>query len=672
MPDIIVKNQAQLDAAIAAAKGGETIKLAAGTYTSLNVNGKNFTSAVTIQSLDAANQANVTTLQLVNSSNLVVKNLVASQDYKPEEDWMVANRIFMAKNVTLDNVKLSGGTGDVTKSIGTGLNVRSSSNIKVLNSSFDHFAVGMSGRDVDGMVVKGNSFHDNRRDHTNFSEMNNIVLDSNSFTNLFPVNGEHPDAIQFMTRGKEKANTNVTISNNIVMQGSGMGTQGFFLGNEAGLPYENLNITNNLIYLSGYSQGINVVDAKNVNVSSNTVISKMDSTQIWIRLEKVDGGTVSNNLTDALIVTDRSSNITSKNNAVLSENGAVVRKLFDLNATSEASLANLIVKGVGYQPPVGSAAASLVAGQTATLPKPANPNLLLDLQFGANGATDLSRWSSDEPGSTFNQSSVSGGMYKVKQGGGFELTRATSLQLFGLPAFTLNFDMKRDSATTGAGQIVGIYKSWSVSLRADGELSFSLTNAAGKTFSMATTGAKLTDTATHKIALTYDSAKGKAVIYVDGVAKGSTAVSGSTRQAEFWGLYFGSQWGTSFSGGVGDVEMREGALSASEVLALNASTTPAAQATAALQASINQSLASNVAAMVGSAGTGTGTTMPSTISALGTATLGATLGTAAGSPFGSGAVLGSTATFTTLGAGTLALKSPLLSSKTASLDLFHV
>lgn len=622
MPDVIVKNQSELDAALKAARGGEVIKLAAGSYTTLGINLRNFTSAVTIQSLDVNNKALVQSMSITSSSNIVVKDLDIKQNFQPEQDWMLANRVVNSKNVTLDGVAISGGTGDPALSRGIGLVVRDSSVVSIKNSSIDHFAVGLDGRNTDAMTIQNNDFHHNRRDHTNFSEMSNLLIDNNLFTDLYPVNGEHPDNIQFLTSGRAKGSSNITITNNVIMQGNGGSSQGIFMNDENGnLPYTNINIKNNLVYTNGMYHGINVVNGRNVNIDSNTIVSKMDGTSLWIRLDKTADATITNNVTDAIILDATSTNIRQSNNAVLTSDAVTLRKLYDLNAVSTAALSNLIVSGVGFQPPVGSAAASLVAKELVTLAKPASPNLLLNMQFTGSGIVDQSRWSSDETKSAVNLAAIDGGFFQVKTGTGFELLREYSRQLYSLPAFTISFDMKRDSVTAPAGQIMGINQSWGISLRANGELAFTMTNAAGKNFSLVTTGANITDTATHKIALTYDSAKGNAILYVDGVARGSLAMSGSTRASEFWGLYVGSPFSSAFSGGIGGIQIREGALSASEILVLGGGANATLPTSEAVKYSLTKGAASSAALLLMSGGTST----TKAVTAVGTSTLASTL-----------------------------------------------
>jgi len=618
MPVITVTNQAQLDAAIKIAKGGDTILLAPGSYTGITANYFNPTSNVTFQSLDAKNPAVLQTLSLHTSSNVTFKNLNFVQDYRPAQDWETANRVMNSTNIVMDGVRFSGGTGDASKSLGIGLTVRGSSNVKLLNSSIDHFSVGLNGLAVDNMVIQNSEFHDNRRDHTNFSEMSNLLIDGNNFTALYPINGEHPDAIQFMTSGRTKGNTNITISNNVIMQGDGQPSQGILLGEEVGnLGYQNVDIKNNLLYVSGMYNGILVVNGKNVNVDSNSVISNADGTSFWIRLQNVSG-TVTNNIADDIIL-DSSNSVTQSGNVVLSRDSAALRKIADINMGSKARVAGLLVDGVGYKPPVGSAAAALVAQQQLLLPKSTGGRLLLDLNFTPTGMIDYSTWSTDETSKPINLASISNGMYKISTGAGLDLARANSRQLFGLSAFTLNFNMKRDGVTAPAGQIIGVFQSWNVSLRADGELSFSMTNTAGKTFTLTTSGAKILDTNNHKIALTYDSVKGTASLYVDGSVKGTAAMSGTMLPPGSQAVYLGSPFGAAFSGYLGDIEMRDAALSAAEIVALNTSTVPDTTAAAnMLKTMVAKGVADSAVTLAASTNAwGGALTAPSTLSLAG-------------------------------------------------------
>ncbi|WP_100207565.1 LamG-like jellyroll fold domain-containing protein [Sphingomonas elodea] len=609
MPAITVKNQAELDAAIKTAKGGDTILLAPGTYSSVTMTNIKPATVLTIQSLDTKNPAVVQSLWISSSNNITFKDLDVKRDYRPANDWETASRILNSNNITVDNVRFSGGSGDPALSTGVGLSIRSGTNIKFLNSSVDHFGLGLSVQDINKMTVQGSTFRDNRRDHTNFSEMTQVLIDRNNFVGLYPQDGEHPDAIQFMTAGRAKANTGITISNNVIMQGDGLGTQGVFLGEETGnLPYKDVTINNNLIYLSGLYHGINVVNGSNVNITNNSTLSVADERSTWIRVENVTSGSIVNNVADEIIAAN-SAGVTLSKNVSLVKDSVALRKIPDLHLGAAARVAGLVLPGVGYNPGTSS------SGTASTLQP---PKLLLDLNFASTGAIDSSIWSSDETVSPLAAGAVSDGMVRVQTGSGVELGRDTSRQLFSLSAFTLNFNLKRDAPNAAVGQIMGVFKSWAINLGANGELTFTMTNAAGKTSTLTTKGAKITDANLHRIALTYDSARGTAAIYVDGVVRGTAAMSGSTRAQEFWGVYLGGQFTNAFSGSLGDIEVRDAALSAAQIVALNANSSVTAtgvQAADAVRATVVNGAASTAAALM------SGTTVDGATTSLPTLTL---------------------------------------------------
>lgn len=671
MSDIVVTNQAQLDAALKAAKGGETIKLAAGTYTSIALNGVNYASNVTITSLDANNPAVVQKVGILNSSNITFQNLTLARNLSPTDaDYTQLHSVVGSSNITFDDVTISGGSGDASKSVGWGLFLRNSSNITVENSSVDHVAMAINVINVDGLTIQNNNFHDNRRDGLNLAQVDNVLIDGNMFSDMHPVNGEHPDAIQFMTSGTTESSTNITISNNVVMQGNGDPIQGIFMNDEIGtLPYQNVNITNNLIYVNGLNNGISITDAQNVNISSNTVVSRTDDTvAAWVSLAKITNATVANNVGDKFITDSASTNIVTTNNSWLATDSVMLRKFENLNAAGAERLAGMIMNGIGFQPAPGSAAAALIATQAAQ--KPSVPqSMLLDLEFNASGLVENSRFNSSTTTKALNTANLSNGMYHVQTGQGFEVARGNAVQLYSLPALTLSFNLQRDSATAPAGQILGIFQSWSVSLTSAGELNFTMKNSAGTTYSVVTSGAKLIDTKSHSIALTYDSKTGSAVIYVDGVAKGSGAMTGTTQAISSWGLYVGNAYGTSFSGKIGSIEVQDQALTAAQVKSLGSAASVRSAASASIAGVLGQfvSSASNQSASVAIQAP---VLASATASVASVASVASTASVSSISSVSTAATTDSLATVTSKTSGLMSL-STLSAAKLEQIALFH-
>ena len=179
--------------------------------------------------------------------------------------------------------------------------------------------------------------------------------------------------------------------------------------------------------------------------------------------------------------------------------------------------------------------------------------VLLDLRFGAGGPDDVSSY--DMPvayyGSAVPQPS---GAFHLTNDNFVAVDHYQAAHLHGLGEFSLTFDLQRDSAATGTGKIIAIYKSWDVSMDLSGRLVFSITNDADESFKLVANKA-ITDTAWHGIEITYDSGAGQATLQIDGVPSGAIAVHGSTPAMSSWGLVIGNSWGASFNGNLREVEL---------------------------------------------------------------------------------------------------------------------
>ncbi|MEY4890680.1 MAG: hypothetical protein RIQ75_1810, partial [Pseudomonadota bacterium] len=75
MATIRVTNQTQLDAAVKAAKAGDTVVLAAGNYKQLWVDDKKSASAITFKSESATNPAVIGYVRTIRSDGVVFQDL---------------------------------------------------------------------------------------------------------------------------------------------------------------------------------------------------------------------------------------------------------------------------------------------------------------------------------------------------------------------------------------------------------------------------------------------------------------------------------------------------------------------------------------------------------------------------------------------------------------------
>jgi hypothetical protein len=244
-------------------------------------------------------------------------------------------------------------TGADSSYLGRGLFVRGGADVTVKNSDFSHLAVGMTAMSMSGLNILSNSIHDVRIDGVELTAIAGGKIDANNFRDFRSSPTAHPDAIQVWTSGTNTPTTDLVVSNNIILPGTGSGGQGIFIQDEVGTaPHQRITIRNNLLLDAGnYYNGITVRGGKDIVVDGNTSISPTtDTKNFWIRLDNVQGASVTNNLADQLIQ-NNSTNISQSGNVFLNLQKDCATQIAGINAGSLATVSSLIVPGVGYQIP---------------------------------------------------------------------------------------------------------------------------------------------------------------------------------------------------------------------------------------------------------------------------------------------------------------------------------
>ena len=143
--------------------------------------------------------------------------------------------------------------------------------------------------------------------------------------------------------------------------------------------------------------------------------------------------------------------------------------------------------------------------------------------------------------------------FQISNGGALEVNRNND-QLYNLDQFSLSFDIKRDSATSGDGVIAQIWNSFSLRLD-EGALRFDIVTSDGATYDVVSEDDALADTAWHRVMLVFDGVGGSVGLYVDGALVGEGDAAGVTKPLESWGLAFGFPWGNGFNGLMNNVLM---------------------------------------------------------------------------------------------------------------------
>jgi hypothetical protein len=339
MGTIIVSNAAQLQSALSAAKGGDTLVLKGGDYGKLSLINKAFDTPVKIVSESETNPAILTGLSLRNTTNLKFESIKFDYTSKYGQTlWESPFAVYDSKNIGITKSVFD---GDVAKGVaamdngygnGRGLFVTGTTGFELSNSKLSGFHRGVFVNKSNGLNFSGNEITDMSSDGLDLAEVTNVVISGNHIHD-FHFSKEsiaHPDFIQFMSPNAKIASSNIKITDNFLDQGTGNFTQSIFMKNEAvqngagkELFYKDVFIANNIIR-NGHSHGITVGDADGVTIQNNTVLANILAPIASIPSINVfsssTGVSVTNNLTNGITVLPKTGWTVSGNYIVQNNN----------------------------------------------------------------------------------------------------------------------------------------------------------------------------------------------------------------------------------------------------------------------------------------------------------------------------------------------------------------
>mgnify|MGYP000663394828 CR=1 FL=1 len=315
--------------ALAKATGGDTIRLQAGDYGSLNLGEAteyeaNYDSPVTIVSANPSSPASFSGLNLGKVSNLTFDDIAFDYEFQAgDPGWIQPFVISESSNVTILNSVFDGdvasGTGTVSDGYGTGggLIVSNSTGFVLDGNEFHTWGLALSVRESSDIQVTRNDVHGIRSDGFNFAAVESVLIEDNYLHDFIAAegSGDHLDMIQFFTTGTDTPSTDIIIRGNNLDIGDGDWTQSIFMRNgvvdqgAAGseMFYQNVLIEENVI-LNGHLHGITVGETDGLTIRNNTVLS-------------IDASDERLYVAPTILVADASKAVTIENNAVAEING---------------------------------------------------------------------------------------------------------------------------------------------------------------------------------------------------------------------------------------------------------------------------------------------------------------------------------------------------------------
>src|SRR5690606_7281001 len=136
-------------------------------------------------------------------------------------------------------------------------------------------------------------------DGFNFAQAQNIMIARNRFGAFQATEESHADYVQFWSTGTEKASTDITVAENVMLQGQGTEVQGIFLEFEPRLPARNVTVRDNVIAQSA-SHGISLYSVIGATVERDlAVASPASKYKVAIRLIRPSNRRLSQNAANA-------------------------------------------------------------------------------------------------------------------------------------------------------------------------------------------------------------------------------------------------------------------------------------------------------------------------------------------------------------------------------------
>ena len=280
--DVTVTNAATFSRAVEAAKSGDIIRLAPGTYGDLAVTGLNITTGtVRITSLNTAQPAVVTSFLVDHSSGLAIDTLSINAIKTTKTfPFTVAN----SNHIALDNLTAVGDGYGPNPTAVSAIILRDGTDLSLTRSRISSFWHGVTMLNITNARIADNELRDLRTDGIRGGGVSNSIIEGNVETNFHPIPIDHPDGIQLWTDGQKQSASNVIIRYNLVDRGTGGATQGIFIRDVVGgLPFLNMQVYGNLVIGTRYN-GIAIDGIVGGQVHDNQVVSYPDI-ESWLRIQ---------------------------------------------------------------------------------------------------------------------------------------------------------------------------------------------------------------------------------------------------------------------------------------------------------------------------------------------------------------------------------------------------
>lgn len=326
MRKVVVTTAQELTSALDSARPGDVIALRPGSYGEVKIQGRRRAGGepIRIVAENPSQRPAISRLAVVESSDFVIEGLafVATQELPP-----AAGLVEIARS---ENVQVLRSTFDSALDRNhrraRAVQIQQSARVTLADNRIERLDRGVHLVDAQESKIIHNLFSRLDRDGVSAVGVRDLTIQGNRFLGLATGGANRGTFIHFWTRGAEAASSNIRILDNVLIQDTAELVQGIFMGNEDRIPYQNVEISNNLIVL-GTPQGIHLQLASNARITRNILVDTQNSIfNNTLRLLDTQGGEVSRNLS-VFYAFARNSQVAQRNNLQLARLEAQTRRM---------------------------------------------------------------------------------------------------------------------------------------------------------------------------------------------------------------------------------------------------------------------------------------------------------------------------------------------------------
>jgi nitrous oxidase accessory protein NosD len=270
--DIAVANADDLHRALAEARPGDTLRLAAGQYGELLIRTRRFSPSIAIVAADPRRPPSFTSVTLAHAGGVRLSGLEVKYGATAAPLTAYAVNVLASADIELSRLRVMSAPNGVIGDDAYGVNIRNSQRVFLRDSRIHDVHRGAAVFDSDDVEISHNVVRAVASDGVVARGVVRFFVLDNYFAdfNVDDAAKVHPDAIQIWSRHALRASEYVLIQGNVIRRGRGGPSQGIFVATPE-IPTIGLVIENNVVEQS-MGQGIAVMNGVDVSIRNNTVI----------------------------------------------------------------------------------------------------------------------------------------------------------------------------------------------------------------------------------------------------------------------------------------------------------------------------------------------------------------------------------------------------------------